>query len=159
MRTERNGIKMRLRDQPTEVGATVARGRNREKNKDPPPRQRTSLPGQAQESQSDAVVEPQGCFCFASLPLITCAQPWLTLLSYEINPYQLRVYHHPPCLPPNNPTRTIAWLLSLFFLLYPPPSPSPPSAAPGCGNILVLVIIVVTGSEERTDSFLFPELY
>lgn len=158
MRTERNGIKMRLRDQPTEVGATVARGRNREKNKDPPPRQRTSLPGQAQESQSDAVVEPQGCFCFASLPLITCAQPWLTLLSYEINPYQLRVYHH-PVFPPNNPTRTIAWLLSLFFLLYPPPSPPPPSAAPGCGNILVLVIIVVTGSEERTDSFLFPELY
>lgn len=61
MRTERNGVEMRLRDQPMEVGARVARGRNREKNKDPPLRQRTSLPGQAQESQSDAVVGPQGC--------------------------------------------------------------------------------------------------
>lgn len=70
---------------------------------------------------------------------LACARPWLALLSYEINPYQLRVYHHPsppalllsssspPSPSPQQPHQgAMPWLLSLFFLLYPPPSPPPP---------------------------------
>jgi len=56
-------------------------GGETEKNKDPPLRERTSLSGQAQESQPDTVVGPQGCALpptlFVLRSLLMRARPWL----------------------------------------------------------------------------------
>lgn len=89
MRTERSEIEMRLRDQPTGADMRVTRKRDRERNKDPPSSEQTSLSGQAQESQPDTVVGPQDC----SLSLLLM-RAIVARSSYEINPYQLCVYHH-----------------------------------------------------------------
>lgn len=63
----------------------------------------------------------------------------------------------PPATPPRGYALASFTLLPLVSTTI---ATSTASAAPGRGNILVLVIIVVvivvTGSEGRTDSFLFP---
>jgi len=148
MRTERNGIKMRLRDQPTEVGARMARGRNREKNKKPSAEATNIIPW------ASARITTGRSRWTARLPLHSLPPPTYnrsSLFSHTkltlINSVSITIvlYHQP--------YRSLT--SSSFFIHHH--CHFHQSHAVAVFSFFIIDVVIVRDSEGRTDSFLFPE--